>query len=162
VKHILLWGCLLKINLSKRSKKQWDRKTPRSQLSSSPDAWCAGVWKWSGEFTTYLRFVVNKRAISPIWVVVRTGFAAGVVPVSLRVFSGHTTMMYTMKVGSTTFTNLGRHQGLDLHWIFNDRVDIYTPSSTVKDGDYRVVEIRILKSGRKYQPKLIINIISQW
>ena len=62
-----------------------------------------------------LRFVVNKRAISPIWVVVRTGFAAGVVPVSLRVFSGHTTMMYTMKVGSTTFTNLGRHQGLDLH-----------------------------------------------
>jgi len=31
-------GCLLKINLSKRNKKQWDRKTSSSQLSSSPDA----------------------------------------------------------------------------------------------------------------------------
>jgi len=29
----------LKINLSKRSKKQWDRKTLRSQLSSLPDAY---------------------------------------------------------------------------------------------------------------------------
>jgi len=37
----------------------------------------------------------------------------------------------------------------------------HTPSSTVKDRDYRVVEIRILKSGRRYQPKLIIHIISQ-
>jgi len=45
------------------------------------------------------------------------------------------------------------------YFIFNCRVDIYTPSSTVKDGDYRVVEIRILKCGVHYQPKLIINII---
>jgi len=84
-----------------------------------------------------------------------------VVPVSLRVFSGHKTMIYTMKVGSTTFTNMRRHRGLDFYWIFNSRVDIYTLSSTVKDGDYRLIEIRILKSGRRYQPKLIINIISQ-
>jgi len=72
-----------------------------------------------------------------------------------------TTLMYAMKVGSTTLTNLRRHRGLDFHFIFNSRVDIYTPSSTVKDRDYRVVESRILKSGRRYQPKLIINIISQ-
>jgi len=39
----LIWGCLLKINLSKRSKKQWDQKTSSSQLSSSPDASCGGV-----------------------------------------------------------------------------------------------------------------------
>jgi len=73
-------------------------------------------------------------------------------------------MMYTLEVGSNIFTNLRRHRGLDFHFIVYSRVDttsIYTPSSTVKDGDYRVVEIRILKSGRKYQPKLIINIISQ-
>jgi len=73
--------------------------------------------------------------------------------VSLRVFSGHKTMMYTLEVGSTIFTILRRHQGLNFHCISNIRVDIYTPSSTVKDGDYRVIEIRILKSGRKYQPK---------
>ena len=82
---------------------------------------------------------------------------------SLRVLSGHKTMMYTLKVGSTIFTNLslGCHRCLDLHFIFNSRVDIYTQSSAVKDGGHRVIEIRILKSGRKYQPKLIINIISQ-
>ena len=34
----LIRGYLLKINLSKRIKKQCDRKTPSSQLSSSPDA----------------------------------------------------------------------------------------------------------------------------
>jgi len=89
------------------------------------------------------------------------GIQFRVVPVSLRVFSGHKTMMYTMKVGSTTFTNLRRHRGLDFHCIFNSRVDICTPSSTVKDGCYRVVQIRIMKSGRRYQPKLISNIISQ-
>jgi len=80
------------------------------------------------------------------------------------VFSRRKTMMYTLEVGSNIFTNLRRHRGLDFHFIVYSRVDttsIYTPSSTVKDGDYRVVEIRILKSGRKYQPKLIINIISQ-
>ena len=77
-----------------------------------------------------------------------------VVPVLLRVFSGHKTMMYTWEVGSTIFsTNLRRHRGLDFHFNFCSRVDIYTPSCTVKDGDYRVVEIKILKSGRKYQPK---------
>jgi len=76
------------------------------------------------------------------------GIQFRVVPVSLRVFSGHKMMRYTKKVGSTTFTNLRRHRGLDFHSIFNSRVDIYTPSSTVKDGDYRVVGTRILKSGR--------------
>ena len=30
-----IWGCLLKINLRKRSKKQWDLRTPSSQLSCS-------------------------------------------------------------------------------------------------------------------------------
>jgi len=70
-------------------------------------------------------------------------------------------MMYTWEVGSTIFTNLTRHRGLDFHFIFNSRVDIYNPSSTVKDADYRVVEIRILKSGVQYQPKLIVNIICQ-
>ena len=73
---------------------------------------------------------------------------------SLRVFSGHKTMMYKLEVGSTILTNLRRDQGLNFDFIFNCRIYIYTPSSTVKDGDYRVVEIRILKSGRKYQPKL--------
>ena len=63
---------------------------------------------------------------------------------SLRVFSGHKTMMYTLKVGSAICTNLKRHRGLHFHFISNSRVDIYTLSSTVKDGDYRVVEIRIL------------------
>jgi len=81
--------------------------------------------------------------------------------VSLMAFSGHKMMMYTLEVGSTIFTNLKQDQDLDCHFIFNSRVDIYTPSSTIKDGVYRVVEIRILKSGRKYQPKLIINIIGQ-
>ena len=70
-------------------------------------------------------------------------------------------MMYTLEVWSNIFTNLRRHRGLDFHFIVYNRVDIYIPSSIVKDGDYRVVEIRILKSGRKYQPKLIINVISQ-
>jgi len=70
-------------------------------------------------------------------------------------------MMYTLEVGSTIFTNLRRHIGLDFLFIFYSRVDIYTLSSTVKDEDYRVVEIRILNSGKKYQPKLIISIISQ-
>ena len=83
-----------------------------------------------------------------------------VVPVSLRVFSRYKTMMYTLEVGSTIFTNLRRHVGLGFHFDLNlnSRVDIYTPSSTVKDGDYRLVDIRILKSGVQYQPKLIINI----
>ena len=91
------------------------------------------------------------------------GIQFKVVPVSVWVFAGHKTMMYTVKVGSNTFTNLRRHRGLrlDFHSIFNSRVEIYTLSSTVKNGDYRVVEIRILKSGRRYHPKLIINIISQ-
>jgi len=89
------------------------------------------------------------------------GIQFRVVPVSLRVFSGHKTMTYALDAGSTIFTNLRRHRGLDFCFIYYSRVDIYTPSSTVKDGDYRVVEIRILKSGRIYQPKLIINIISQ-
>jgi len=70
-------------------------------------------------------------------------------------------MMYTLEVWSNIFTNLRRHRGLDFHFIVYNRVDIYIPSSTVKDGDYRVVELRVLKSGRKYQPKLIINVISQ-
>ena len=43
------------------------------------------------------------------------GIQFRVVPVSLRVFSGHKTMMYTMKGRSTTFTNLRRHRGLDFH-----------------------------------------------
>ena len=64
-------------------------------------------------------------------------------------------------VGSTIFTNVRRHRDLDFHFVFNSRVDIYTPSSTIKDGEYRVVEIGILRSGRKYQQKLILNIISQ-
>jgi len=70
-------------------------------------------------------------------------------------------MMYTWEVGSTIFTNLRRHRSLDLHFIFNSRVNIYTLSSTVKDGDYGVVEISMLKSGVQYQPKLIINTICQ-
>jgi len=69
-------------------------------------------------------------------------------------FLGHKTMMHKLEVGSTILTKLRRDQGLDFHCIFNFRVYIYTPSSTVKDGDCRVAEIRILKSGRKYQPKL--------
>ena len=93
--------------------------------------------------------------------VVSTGFQFRVVPVSLRVFSGHKTMMYTLKVGSTNFTNLRHHRGLDFHFITNSRVDIYSRLSSVTSGDYRVVEIRKLKSGRKYKPKLIISIISQ-
>ena len=60
-------------------------------------------------------------------------------------------------VGSTIFTNVRRHRDLDFHFVFNSRVDIYTPSSTIKDGEYRVVEIGILRSGRKYQQKLMIN-----
>ena len=70
-------------------------------------------------------------------------------------------MMYTLEVGSNIFTDLRRHRDLDFHFIVYSRVDIYTPSSTVKDGDYRVAEIRILKIGRKYQPKLIIDVISR-
>ena len=38
INNFLIWGCLLKIHLSKRSKKQYNWKTPSSQLSSSPDA----------------------------------------------------------------------------------------------------------------------------
>jgi len=87
------------------------------------------------------------------------GIQFRVVSVSLRVFSGHKTMMYKWKVGSTIFTNLRRHRGLDFHFIFNGRVDIYTPSSTVIDGDYREAEVKILNSGSIYQPKLIMNII---
>jgi len=43
--------------------------------------------------------------------------------------------MYTLEVGSFIFTNLRRDRGLDCHLIFNSRVDIYTPLSTVKDRD---------------------------
>jgi len=35
------------------------------------------------------------------------------VPASLMAFSGHKTMKYTLEVGSTIFTNLGRDRGLD-------------------------------------------------
>jgi len=45
--------------------------------------------------------------------------------------------------------------------ILNSTLDIYTPLSTVKNGNWRVVEIRKLKSGRKYQPKLMINFTGQ-
>jgi len=56
---LLIWGYLWKINISTKCKKQWDRKTPSSQLSSSKDAKCAGVWKWSGDGTKagIVRFV---------------------------------------------------------------------------------------------------------
>ena len=80
---------------------------------------------------------------------------------SLMAFSGYKTMMYILEVGSIIFINLKRDRGLDCHFIFNSRVDIYTSSSTIEDGDYRVVEIRILKSGRKYQPTILINIVGQ-
>jgi len=73
----------------------------------------------------------------------------------------HNPRASAIKVGSAIFINLRRHRGLDFHFITNSRVDIYTQSSTVEDGNYRVVEVRILKSGTKYQPKLIINIINQ-
>jgi hypothetical protein len=52
------------------------------------------------------------------------GIQFRVVPVSLRVFSRHKMMMYTLKVGSTIFTNVWRHRGLDFHFISNSRVDI--------------------------------------
>jgi len=55
--------------------------------------------------------------------------------VSWMAFSGHKTIMYTLEVGSVIITNLRRDRGLDSHFIFNSRVDIYIPLSTVKDGD---------------------------
>ena len=89
------------------------------------------------------------------------GIQFRVVSVSLRVFSGYKTMMYTLEVGSVIFTNVRRQIGHDSHFIFYSIVHVYTLSSIVKDEEYRVVEIRILKRVKKYQPKLIINIISQ-
>jgi len=63
-------------------------------------------------------------------------------------------MMHTLEVGSNIFTNLRRHRGVDFYFIVYNRDNIYTLLSTVKDGEYRLVEIKILKSGRKYQPKI--------
>jgi len=59
------------------------------------------------------------------------------VPMSLMAFSGHKMMMYTLEVGSTISTDLRQDRGLDCHFIFNSRVNMYTLSSTVKDGDYK-------------------------
>ena len=46
--NFLIWESLLNINFSNRSKKQWYRKTPSSQLSSFLDAQGGGGRKWSG------------------------------------------------------------------------------------------------------------------
>ena len=46
------------------------------------------------------------------------GFHFGPVTVSFETFSGHTTMMYTMKVGFTIVINLIQYRGLDCHLIF--------------------------------------------
>jgi len=99
-----------------------------------------------------LKKTANHAGVRYVNKVLVQGIQFRVVPVSL---SGHwhKTMMYTLKVWSTIFTNSKRHdRGLDFHFITNSIDDIYTPSSTVKDGDYRVVEIRILKMvGKKNQ-----------
>jgi len=45
------------------------------------------------------------------------GFQFGPVTVSFEAFSGHKTMMYTLKVGFTIVNNLIQHRGLDCHLI---------------------------------------------
>ena len=45
------------------------------------------------------------------------GFQFGPVTVSFEAFSGHKTMMYTMKVGFTIVNNLIQHRGLDCNLI---------------------------------------------
>ena len=45
------------------------------------------------------------------------GFQFGPVTVSFEAFSGHKTMMYTLKVGFTIVHNLIQHRGLDCHLI---------------------------------------------
>ena len=45
------------------------------------------------------------------------GFQFGPVTVSFETFSGHKTMMYTVKVGFTIVNNLIQHRGLDCHLI---------------------------------------------
>jgi len=85
-------------------------------------------------------FVMNKKSgnCAGVWYVPKLSVPGNqfrVVPVLLRAFSGHKTMMYTWEVGSTILTKLRRHRGLDFHFIFYCRVDIYTPSSTVKCGN---------------------------
>ena len=46
------------------------------------------------------------------------------VTVSFEAFSGHKTMMYTLKVGFPILNNLIRDRGFDSHCIINGRVDL--------------------------------------
>jgi len=74
---------------------------------SSPVAFCS---------FSFQRFDQNPGQVCIFFLSV-PGFQFGPVTVSLEAFSGHKTMMYTLKVGFTIVNNLIQHRGLDFHLI---------------------------------------------
>jgi len=59
------------------------------------------------------------------------GFQFGPVTVSFEEFSGHKTMIYTLKVGFTIVNNLIQHRGLDCHLILQTVSRNYSIESLV-------------------------------